>query len=326
MDPKRLWEFSEACKACGAFFGFLFLAAFLIIIFIIFQAGGLPMGLIYSIGALLATLGYRRTKFKKKFPTYFPMDLKLLGLGKLYNHLRHHEKLYGYIQKVKSEINVWIVYLLFSLPLLACGVLFPELRITGALALIVMVGGFVAPLVLILFLNITLEMYKARDPRRISEFFNISEKKWRIELQPYKRPFSIACVSLLHCIAATIFFILGWSMIIAALTGTHLFILDVFRIPAEWGRSTVMGAMGATFVGFSIVGYMTARRFWIMSKVGAIFGVFLSSLVLFIGVFTYLIAPLLFGYVGASIYHAIWIVGIPILIIYFARKHWRKFR
>lgn len=326
MDSKRLWEFCEACKACGTFFGFLFLAAFLVIIFITFQAGGLSTSLAYSMGALLATLGYRKTKFKKKFSTYFPMDLKLLGLGKPYNHLRRHEKLYEYIQKVKSEINVWIVYLLFSLPLLACGVLFPELRIAGALAIIVMVGGFVVSLVLILFLNITLEMYKARDPHRISRFFNIPERKWRIEFQPYERPFSIACVSLFYCIAATILFILGLSMIIAALTGAHFFIIDIFRIPAEWGRTTAMGAMGATFVGFSIVGYTTARRLWIMSKVGAIFGVFLSSLVLFIGVFTYLITPLFFGYFGASIYHAVWIVGTPILIIYFARKHWRKFR
>ncbi len=249
-----------------------------------------------------------------------PFDIGLLfwqPYGRYKKDKKFYNKVKEYTKKLNSETRPTLFVILFS-SFLFMMYLYPngtsQFELNPDNATLLLFGGFIQ-LISISGLMQGVIGSKARDPKKLSEFFDTPEKLIKKMAKPLptpEAPFAIKSISVLFYYMGGIIFSVFAILVVTTLLGTPIYNIKINYL---FGLG-----IGTLFIGGGSLG--TARALRKMDKWAAVAAVMLC-LVPF--VFNPFIYPL--NQIPPSPFiNTIWWFGIPLVVIFFIKKHWKKFK
>lgn len=284
-------------------------------------------GYLVGISILLAFLLRNTVLSRKKEKVINPFGFVYGMFGSptyLYREREFYEKTNEYMKSVWPKSRSWIAtlypYVLVTIftiifwrgaisDKLPASDILPATIILSIMGFITGLGGFL--------LEWALKVSKARDPEKISKFFGMPTEQWKVDLRPVRRPSSITALMML-------FYGLGVFGIVFALVSLAGGVFGVRLIFSMGNMESLLILSGGTALigSFCLGGGYYLQK---MMKGGGVIGILLSILVLFFAVPAFIVVPLV-GQIPVSPYHAIWMFGGPLAVIYIIKRNWKKFR
>lgn len=314
---KKVWDMYVATKNVLRFS----VGTFLIMLvwpLVTVYAGGLWAGIFSLLGASVAH-GIYYFRMKKRMGAENPFDwcYGIAGSPTYKRDKEFYEKVSEYMQRITPEYKPQIVILL-SYIVVVIPLLLRPIEIIGVAdaAGVALIYFFFVAIGHVMFYRIVMARH-AKNPNKISRFFGVSEKEWKIDIKPAPRPPSVTGLMLMFFGTG----IFGLALAPASLIGKMLEVRLIFPLESITMLVTLSGG-AALLGGFCLWVGLGLRK---MTKEGAGGAVMLCFFPLSLGVIAFVIAPLA-GQVPIPPYHAIWVFGIPIGVIYIIKRNWRKFR
>ena len=287
---------------------------------VLIYLGGFWVGISSIFGLLLGDIVFLRDYIQKKKPLN-PID-RAYGIFPSWEHkldVEFYKEVDKYIRKTAPTHNPLILKIPFYVILIILSILFwrgvatdlPTIVAIGIVCFITSLG-FSGGWILM-----TID-WKAKDPAKISKFFGVPSREWKVDFEPVKRPSSITGLMLVFYSLGVFSLALAPAILVGKVLNVRLI------LPLEDTVGIVLGSAGAALLGFFFLATSIGLRK--MMKGGAMAVFIWCALALFIGVMAFMVVPLGMGRFPLPLYHAIWSLAAPLVAIYVIRRNWRKFR
>lgn len=244
-----------------------------------------------------------------------------LNVGRIskYPDNEFHRRVEEYMRVACARYNPW-QFTIFSYGIVLVPMLLsPNCTPLNRLPDVAVVGVFIYS-ILVVVQHMFMRALKARNPTKISEFFGVPEKEWRVDLMPAPRPLSITGVTLLFYGLA----VFGFGLALALVVGKIIDVRILLPLELFTNIDIAIFSIGASILGSFCLA--TAHYLRKMRLEGAWAAILLCFMPIIMDVFAFVIFPLGTGRFPIPLYHAVWMIGVPLAVILIIKKYWRKFR